>query len=375
MSSNGARPTAAYIRLDRLEHNLCQIRAAAGDAGIIAVVKANAYGHGMIEAAKILEPGVRFFGVAIPEEGIRLRESGIKSPILVMGGILPQSAPLVAEGGLSQTVFSEQTLRALEAEGQKRGVKIKVHIKADTGMNRVGVKRMDEFRALLAIIKGSEALELEGLFTHFAESEAEDTSFTRAQGERFLAFIEQMEAEGFSGALIHASNSAAALGFPELCFDLVRPGLALYGVNPNPSAAKASLKPVMEWKTRIVHLKTIEAGESVSYCRTYTAPSRRTIATLMVGYGDGYKRAFSNRAEVLIRGQRAKIIGNVCMDQCVADVSDIPGAAIGDEAVLLGCQGGECITAEELALWAGTISYEILLSVSERVPRVYLNNE
>ncbi len=372
MSSSERRPTLAYIHLDRLEHNLNQIRAAAGAAGVIAVVKANAYGHGMVKVAKTLESGARFFGVAIPEEGVRLRESGIKAPILVMGGILPQSAPLAAEGGLSQTVFSAQTLRALEAEGRKRGVK--VHIKADTGMNRVGVKRMDEFCELLSIIKNSEALELEGLFTHFAESEAEDTSFTRAQGERFLAFIEQMKAEGFCDVLIHTSNSAATFGFPELNFDLVRPGLALYGVNPNPWA-KANLLPVMEWKTRIVHLKTIEAGESVSYCRTYTATDRRTVATLTVGYGDGFKRAFSNRAEVLIRGQRARIIGNVCMDQCVADVTDIPGAAIGDEAVLLGYQGGESISAEELAGWADTISYEILLSVSERVPRVYLDGK
>ncbi len=305
---------------------------------------------------------------------MRLRESGITAPILVMGGILPQSAPLVIEGGLSQTVFSAQTLRALEAEARKHGVKVKVHIKADTGMNRVGVKRMEEFRELLAIIKNSDTLELEGLFTHFAESEAEDKAFTRLQGKRFLEFVKKMRDDGFRDVLLHASNSAAALGFPELRFDLVRPGLALYGVNPN-SWANANLLPAMEWKTRIVHLKTIEAGESVSYCRTYTAPSRRTVATLTVGYGDGYKRAFSNKAEVLIRGQRARIIGNVCMDQCVADVTDIPGAAIGDAAVLLGCQGGDCITAEELAHWANTISYEILLSVSERVPKVYISGE
>ncbi len=374
MSSSNRRPTAAYIHLDNLAHNLSQIRAQAGVNGVIAVVKANAYGHGMVEAAKVLEPGVRFFGVAIPEEGIRLLESGITAPILVMGGILPQSAPLVAEGGLSQTVFSAETLKALEAEGQKRGVKVKVHIKADTGMNRVGVKRMGEFDELLAIIKRSDALEFEGLFTHFAESEAEDTSFTLGQAERFRAFTERAKEEGFGDILIHAANSAATFGFPGLRFDLVRPGLALYGVNPNPWA-KAALLPVMEWKTRVVHLKTIEAGESVSYCRTYTATSRRTVATLTVGYGDGYKRAFSNKAEVLIRGRRARIVGNVCMDQCVADVTDIPGVALGDEAVLLGSQGSECLTADELAGWASTISYEILLSVSERVPRVYLHGE
>lgn len=366
------RPTIAYIYTNHIRQNIGLLQAKSPGTGLIAVVKANAYGHGIIETSKAaLDAKARFLGVAIPEEGARLRQAGISAPILVMSGILKQSVPLVIENDLSQTVFSRQTLAELEAEAERQGKQVKIHIKVDTGMNRVGVKSKETFMALLEYVKASRSIELEGLYTHFAEAEAPDAEFTAGQAKLFIEYIDIVRRAGFS-PLIHAANSAALFLHPTMHFDLVRPGLAIYGVGPSPET-HTGLIPALEWKTRIVHLKTIQAGESVSYGRTFTADGERRIATLAVGYGDGYKRVLGNKADVLIRGRRARIVGTICMDQCMADVTDIPDACVGDEVVLLGKNGNEAITADEMALWADTISYEILLSISERVPRVYID--
>jgi len=242
----------------------------------------------------------------------------------------------------------------------------------DTGMNRVGVHKPKRLGDVLERIAQCRNLELEGMFTHFATSDEADKTFTRLQNERFLEAVRAAEEKGFSSLLLHAANSAAILDLPETHHDMVRAGIAMYGCYPSEEVRRAvPLYPVMSWKTVILHVKKIPAGETVSYGRTFTTRRDSFIATIPIGYGDGYKRLLSNCAHVLVRGKKAPVIGRVCMDQTLIDVTDIPDILPGDEVVLLGSQGDEAVTADEMGAWAKTISYEILLSVSQRVPRLY----
>jgi len=372
------RPTHAVIDMEALRHNIRALRErVGGNTMYMAVVKANAYGHGIVEVARAAQDtGADYLGVSIPEEGIRLRNAGIVIPILILGGILPESAGDVIAYNLIPTVYSDAMLDALQLEAAKRGTACHIHIKADTGMNRIGVKTPEEFRALLRRAKGCPNITVEGLFTHFAVSELKDKSFTNRQAAHFREFIRVAKEEGIS-PLLHASNSGALLDQPrELGFDMVRGGIAMYGYHPGPGCGECvDLRPVLTWKTAVTHIKEIRPGDTVSYGRRYTASSPRLIATLPVGYGDGYKRCLSNKIDVLIHGKRAPVVGTICMDQCMADVTDIGGMRVGDEVILLGCQGDERIDADEMAAAADTISYEILLCISDRVPRVYINEE
>jgi len=365
-----------YLLIDRsaLRSNIQTLLSQTQDpVKYLAVVKANAYGHGILEVAKAaLEGGASYIGVAIPEEGKRLREAGIDTPILVFGALLAENAEMVVEYDLCPTVFSCEILETLQRFASQKGKVCPIHIKVDTGMNRIGLKSMDEFIHLLNRSKICTNIRVEGLFTHFAVSEIEDKSFTRLQAKRFGDYIKQAHAMGFF-PLLHAANSGAALDLPELHYDMIRGGLSMYGYLPGENCGQnVQLKPVLTWKTYVVHVKDIMPGETVSYGRNFTAKRPTRIATLPVGYGDGYKRSLSNKAQVLLHGQRVPVVGTVCMDQLMCDVTDVTNVRCGDEVVLLGSQGEECIDANEMAAWADTISYEILLSINERVPRIYI---
>ncbi|HEY8208018.1 MAG TPA: alanine racemase [Myxococcaceae bacterium] len=369
------RPTRAVINLGALERNYRAIRALAPALEVLAMVKANAYGHGAPAVAHRLEEvGVRLLGVALVEEGIELRNAGVRAPILVMGGSYHGGYDVMVECDLTATVFREDHVEALAAAARRAGKTVAAHLKVDTGMGRLGAS-LQELPGLLDRLRRSPQIRLEGLASHLACADVQDSPITRAQLECWDVARRQVEDAGFHPELRHLSNSSALLGMEEArrggAFNLVRPGLALYGLAPAPwLEGRAPLEPALSWKTGIVHLKEIPAGAPVSYGATWTASRPSLIATLPVGYADGYGRCYSNRASVLVRGQRAPVVGRVCMDMCMVDVTDVPGAAMGDEVVLLGRQGDESISAGELAKIAGTIHYEVLCGVGARVPRV-----
>lgn len=368
------RPTAAYIDLKALEHNYSELKKLLGHGtAMMAVVKANAYGHGAVEVARALEAlGCEFFGVAIFEEGLQLRQSGIRKPIVVLGGMFPDQADGMVEYGLTPVVFDLDVANALNREAGRCRTVLGVHVKFDTGMGRLGIMP-DDAASFFSELKKMENLRVEALLSHFAESEAEDKDFTRRQLSAFLKLVEEIRGMGFSPSLIEMANSAALVGFGESRLSIARPGIMLYGSYPAERLRdEVALKPVMQLKTRVLHLKSVPAGFTVSYGRRFTAKRPSRIVTLPIGYADGVARNLGNSGEVLINGKRARIAGTVCMDLIMADVTDIPDVKQGDEAVLIGSQGVEAITAEEVALKAGTISYEIFCRLTARVPRVYI---
>ncbi|MFZ5974300.1 MAG: alanine racemase [Bacillota bacterium] len=368
------RRTHVVIDLDSFSQNVRNLKSCIGPKTLLmAVIKADGYGHGALEIAHTaLQSGADWLGVATPDEGGQLREAGITAPILVLSGAMEQGMNTVVKYDLRLTVFNIGGLWRLDEEAKRQGKHVKVHLKVDTGMNRVGVHKPKRLNDVLSRIEQCANLELEGVFTHFATSDDADKTFTLLQNQRFQDTVRVMEEKGHTSLLMHAANSAAILDLPETHYDMVRAGIAMYGCYPSAEVQKTvPLYPVMKWKTVILHVKKIPAGETVSYGRTFTTERDTFVATIPVGYGDGYKRLLSNRAHVLVRGEKAPVIGRVCMDQTMIDVTDIPDVLPGDEVVLLGRQGNESVTADQMAEWAETISYEILLSVSQRVPRVY----
>lgn len=372
------RPTYAEIDLSALKHNYGLLRSSIPRrTEILAVVKADAYGHGFMDISRELEDlGVNAFGVAFLAEGIQLRKSGSDKPILLLGGVYPGQERKCIGYNLSTAVFTLEQAQALNLAAGKLFRKAQVHLKIDTGMGRLGIP-YDEIPAFLVELKKLQNIALEGVISHFATADELDESgqfFTRLQGERFAWALAEIRAAGFSPRYIHIANSAAALlrDIPDC--NLIRPGITMYGALPSPDfQGKLDLKPVMRLKSRIAMLKWVETGTSVSYARRFTADRRTLIASVPVGYADGYPRALTNRGEVLIRGRRARVAGTVCMDWIMLDVTGIEGVAVGDTVTLMGCdEGGNCIHAEELAAWADTIPYAIFCGISKRVPRVYL---
>lgn len=361
------------IDLAAIRHNVGVMKShIAGGARFLAVVKADAYGHGAVPVAKAaLEAGADMLAVAIPEEGIELREAGIAAPILVLGGIEESAAEAVVQNDLTQVVFDERRIRALAQAGQKLGRCAEVHLKLDTGMNRIGVRTAEEAQALTRLIDSLPGVALTGCFTHMATADEPDPTGTLRQIERFEALCKAVKAAHPGEIICHGANTASIFRYPQLHADMVRGGLALYGYPPVPEAT--GLQPAMRWVTRGIYVKTIAPGDRVSYGGTFVATRPTVVMTLPVGYADGYRRGISGKGCVLVRGRRAPILGRVCMDQMMVDVTDIPGAREGDEAVLLGRQGDEQIDAEEMAAWLDTISYEVLCSPSKRVPRVYIH--
>jgi alanine racemase len=368
------RPTRAEVDLSAVANNHAVDRRLAAPAGVLAVVKANAYGHGAALVANALEEaGVDLLAVALVEEGLELRNAGVRAPILVIGGAYDGGYEALVANDLVPVVFREDQLEALARIARATHQRVKVHLKVDTGMGRIGVT-LDQLEALLAKARALPELEIDGLASHLANADVQDSALNGQQVEGFLRAYRQLKAAGFAPRWRHLSNSAAVLGLPEArdaaVFNLVRPGLLLYGHAPAEHLSREGLRPVLSWKTAVSHLKTVPAGTPVSYGSIWTAPRESRIATLPVGYADGYDRIFSNRAQVLIRGHRAPVVGRVCMDMCMVDVTDVPGSALHDEVVLLGAQGEAQVDATELARLADTIPYEILCGIGARVPRV-----
>ncbi|MBW7957448.1 MAG: alanine racemase [Deltaproteobacteria bacterium] len=369
------RPTSAFIDREALRFNYRQLRSRipAGTA-MMAVVKANAYGHGDIEVARVLEAmGSEFLGVAIPEEGARLRDAGITKPIAVLGGIFPDQAEMAFDYDLTPVVFELRTARSLDSEARKRGAIKKIHVKIDTGMGRLGLLP-GEAGQFFAGLKELPNLKVEAVLSHFAESESEDKGFSISQLSVFQRSVEEIRATGFDPLFTEIANSAAIVDLSGSHHNLVRPGIMLYGSYPAERLReRLILKPVLELKTRILHIKGVPKGFSVSYGRRFTTKRPSLIATLPIGYADGLPRRLEGKGAALAGGRRVPLVGAICMDLAMADVTDVPDVKAGDEVVIIGSQGAETITAEEVAGKAGTISYEIFCGISQRVPRVYLS--
>lgn len=348
------------------------------DTLITAVVKANAYGHGAAELAKVfLENGADRLAVACVSEAVELRRAGITARILILGHTDGRRSKDIVSYGIDAAVFHYADAVLFSQEGQRQGQSVRVHIAADTGMGRIGYSPCEESIAEIKKIAALPNIAVEGLFTHFAVADMsgeESVQYTKQQYEAFSWFSRRLEEEGIPIKVRHCCNSAGTVEYPAFRCDMVRPGIIQYGYNPSDEVAISSFTPhpVMSLRCCVTHIKTIEPGGTVSYGRHFTAQRPTVIATLPLGYSDGYPRVLSNRAEVLIHGQRAKQVGNVCMDQCMIDVTDIPNVSVGDEVVLFGRQGDAVIPLEEIAGLIGTINHEILCNINRRVPRVYV---
>ena len=367
------RPTFCTVDLAALRWNFRQVRKKIGrEVKVLSVVKANGYGHGAREVAKTLEhEGSDGFGVATLEEGVELREAGIRSPIVILAGFYPAQFDQLLRLRLIPVAIEPDGLRRLETLARKRGVSLGFHLKLDTGMGRIGFLA-SEIDSWLPELNKVKSLRLGGIFSHFSHAENVGGNYTGNQLKVFRKLVERLNGAGHDPPLVHLANSAAVITLPSAHFSMVRPGLMLYGIYPSPGmASRVALKPVLSWKSRILQLKAAAKGSSISYGQTFVTRRKSLIATLPVGYADGYPRLLSNRGAVLVRGKRAPIVGRVCMDLTMIDVTDIRGVRQGDEVVLLGHQGREKLSADEMALWAETISYEILTSISARVPRIY----
>jgi len=366
------RPTVAAVDLDALAHNYGEVTRRIGGRKVLAMVKAQAYGHGAVAVAKRLSAlGVSMFGVALVEEGIELRNAGISQPVLVMSPVFADQAEAVIEARLTPVVFNASVVRALSAAAVKAGVSQAVHVKVDTGMGRLGLTPEDA-AVFVPEIAGLPAIVVEGAMTHFADADLRDKQFAATQMERFEKFLKIVEDRGVQVPLRHAANSAAVLEYDRALFTMVRPGIMLYGCNPLESGGDAGLRPVLSLRTKIAFLKKMPKGTPVSYGRTFVTQRESFIAVIPAGYADGIDRGLSNRGEALVRGRRVPIAGRVCMDMTMLDVTDVPGAAEGDDVVLIGSQGQERITADEVAAKIDTISYEVLCGISSRVPRIYV---
>ena len=361
----------AEVDLDALTHNTRVLKQRARRARLAAVVKANAYGHGAIICARAaLDAGAGLLAVACVEEGRELREAGIAAPVLVMGSVPVSLAEEIVDLRLTPTVNSRQLALALASFAGRRGLHHPVHLKVDTGLNRYGLPPA-ELIALAESLRELPGLCIEGLYTHFASGDEADKTFTQQQYAEFAAVAQRLDWI----PLKHVGNTAIVLDMPELSLDIVRPGIGLYGCYPSDAVShETPLQPVLSLKARVARLKRLAPGESIGYGRTWTAREPAAIALVPIGYGDGLPRLLSNRGSVLIRGRRAPLAGRISMDMCVADVTAIPEVQVDDEVVLIGRQGTEAIPAEEVAALAGTISYEVLCSISPRVPRLYTRN-
>jgi alanine racemase len=376
LSNHLGRPSLCYIDHESLRWNFRQIRSLLGSqVKILSMVKANGYGHGAPAVAKTLAAeGSDAFGVAILEEAIELRRHGITVPILVLTGVYLDQLELFFDYDLTAVVHDADALQRLEAAVARQGGSLNVHLKIDTGMGRIGLVAA-EFESWLPQVRKLKAVKVEGIFSHFSHAESVEGQYTRQQLEIFQNIVQRLAAEGIAPPVIHLANSAATITLPAAYFNMVRPGLMLYGVYPSPEmATRISLKPVLSWKTRILQVKRVPSNTSISYGQTFMTKRNSLIATLPIGYADGYPRLLSNRGQALVGGKRAPVAGRVCMDLTMLDVTDIGKIQQGDEVVLLGTQGNETISADEMAAWAETISYEILTSIGVRVPRIHYNS-
>ena len=365
------RPTRVEVDLSVLKENFKQIKKYVGNVKIMPVLKANAYGHGLVRIAQFYsEMKADYLGVAVVEEGILLREKGIKLPILVLGGIWGNQIPLFLKHDLTITASSIDKLKQIDETAEQMKIKAKVHLKIDTGMERLGVHYYNAEKFLEAAYK-CKNLKIEGIFSHFANSESKDLTYSKLQLERFNEVLSYFGKHSIEPPLRHISNSGGILQLPEANFDMVRPGIMLFGVYPSKEVKRTiEIKPALTWKSLVVYFKVIKPNHPVGYGSTWQTDHNVRAVTVPVGYGDGYLRSMFNKAEVIINGERYPVVGTISMDQIIVNLEQ--GSAYnGDEVILLGSDGKNSITCEEMAEWAGTIPYEILTNINTRVPRVY----
>ncbi len=374
----------AVVNLDAIAHNVRTVRHhLSPGCGIMAVVKADAYGHGdkfVVDA--MVQLGVEWFGVSNIEEALSLRMQGIFHPILIFGATPPECAPILNEYNLTQTIYSLEYAQQLHQAAQEAGVDIGIHIKVDTGMSRLGFVLINGFAPQavedICQVHAMKQFHAGGIYTHFAcadEEEEESFNYTHMQYTLFCEVLEKLEQKGITYPLRHCCNSAGTICYPEMHMDLVRPGIILYGLSPSTDCAgKIDLKPAMELYSTVTMVKEIPEGTTVSYGRCYTAHRKTMVATVSIGYADGYERELSNKARVLVRGQFAKVIGRVCMDQLMLDVTHIPEVSQGDTVTIVGKDGDNSLGFEEMASLSGTIAYEKVCLIGKRVPRIYRRN-
>ncbi|MCH9029760.1 MAG: alanine racemase [Bacteroidetes bacterium] len=365
------RPTRVEVDLNAIKENYQKIKEHVGSCKIMPILKANAYGHGLLRIAQLFEKlNADYLGVAVVEEGILLREKGINIPILVLGGVWGNQVPLFLKHNLAITASSINKLNQIDDTAEQMKVKAKVHLKIDTGMERIGVHYYNAEKFLDAAYK-CKNIKVEGIYSHFANSDASELTYAKLQLERFKEVLSFFENRSIETPLRHISNSGAILQLPEANFDMVRPGIMLFGVYPTEEVNKTvEIKPALTWKSLVVYFKVIKPNHPVGYDSTFTTDHNIRAVTVPVGYGDGYLRSMSHKAEVLIRGKKYPVIGTISMDMIVVNINE-DEAFNSDEVILLGSDGKNSITCEELADWAGTNPYEILTNINTRVPRVY----
>jgi alanine racemase len=372
------RPVWAEIDLASIKHNITEIKRRVGNTPIIGVVKADGYGHGAVEVSKVLlNNGVSALAVATLSEAIQLRNAGITVPVIMLGLTPWHYQKILIEYDITPVVASYSDTRALSAMAVEAGTTVDVLVAVETGMGRIGLMPSKESVNEIIGINNLPNIRIKGIFSHFSSADEKDKSYTFQQIENFNRFYQDLEAAGISIKFRTHANSAATMEVPEAWFDAVRPGIILYGCYPSNEVDKSllSLKPAMTLKASIVFLKRVPAGTSISYGRKFVTERESVIATIPIGYADGYPRLLSGKGRVLIRGQYAPVVGNICMDQCMVDVTDIPNVKKYDEVVLIGTQGDKTILADEIAEKTGTINYEIVCRIGKRVPRVYINAE
>jgi len=370
--------TWAEINLDALSENIRAIRnLVKKPTKILAVVKADAYGHGVLESAKtLLENGADYLGVASLDEGIQLRRHGITAPILILGAIEKHCAETVVCEDLIPAVFDSEMARAISEAAQRIGTLAKIHIKVDTGMSRIGfVAGVDDDAVSKEILEISKmpGILIEGIFSHFATADEADDSYMRLQLSRFLKICTMLEENGLEIPIRHIANSGAIMMYPETHLDMVRAGIILYGLYPSSEVdrSRLDLKPVMAVKSRITMIKELEENRGVSYGKVYITSQNTRVATVPIGYADGYTRTLSGRAQMIAKNKKVPVIGRICMDQCMIDVTNVHTISTGDEVIIF---GADTVTADDLAEWIGTINYEIVCLIAKRIPRVYLKN-
>lgn len=371
------RPTWAEIDLNNLEHNMKEIAKLCKGKEIIAVLKADAYGHGALDVARtLINGGTTKLGVAVITEALELRDSGIDTPIVILGYTPLSFAKELIRNDIEQTVYTYECAAELSKETQSLNKRVKIHVAVDTGMGRIGFlpteQGLDEIEALSKLPN----VDIEAIFTHFATADEADKSYTLEQIEKFNWFCDTLEKRGVNVGKKHIANSAAIIDMPDVYFDGVRPGILLYGYYPSyeVNREKLDLKRVLTLKANISYVKTLPKGEYISYGRRFHTERESIIATIPIGYADGYSRQMLNKAKVIINGQLAPVVGSICMDQCMVDVTDIGQVKEGDEVILLGEQNGVKFDAEDMAEIIGTISYEVICMISKRVPRVYIRD-
>lgn len=336
---------------------------------LLAVVKADAYGHGIVHVARnALHAGAQWLAVARTDEGVILRNNGIEAPVLVLGAASGAEIGDGVKHGLTLTVTDPRMVHAVQRWAVKADKQGFVHIKLDTGMGRIGVRTEDEVRAMLDALDACAQVSLTGVFTHFADADGEDETYTKLQLERFNTLTALLP----KGIIRHCANSAAIHRYPEAACDMVRAGISMYGYPPVQTSMP--LRPVMDWRTAVTYVKTIQPGDKVSYGCTFTAEKPMTLATVACGYGDGYHRCASGKAQVILHGVCCPVVGRICMDQMMVDVTALENVEPGDEVILIGQEGDSTITADDLGAWSGTISYEVLLAATERVHRRWIND-